>query len=143
MKTRRQETILRLIAQHKIETQEEMQSLLLQNGFSVTQATLSRDIRELKLIKAPEGGGYRYVAPAGKSDGSLKSSELFLRSVLKVDFSGNMVVIKCGNGMANAVCVAVDAAGEGEIVGTIAGDDTIFVLMRNAKSAEAFANSLK
>ena len=132
MKNKRQQRILELIKEHSVDTQEMLQGLLAESGFDVTQATVSRDIKEMKLIKKHiRHGVYRYAAPQQSS--SLDS--IFIDTVTDIDHALNTVVIKCGNGMAQAACAALDKMGVENIVGTIAGDDTIFALMRTEKDA--------
>ena len=142
MKQQRQEKILSIIQSQSVTTQEELQARLAEAGFAATQATISRDIRELRLVKAlsPTGGHY-YTLPVQKQADAvaLDIDFVFLESIRSVDFAGNFVVVKCYAGMANAVCVAVDTGGWNGLVGTIAGDDTIFLLMRTQHQAEEFA----
>lgn len=139
MKNRRQEKILELIAVADIETQETLQSMLSQCGFPVTQATISRDIRSLKLIKElSPNGGYRYIAP----DSAATKRSLLTDTVRGVDFAMNTVVVKCHNGMAQAACAAIDSMRYPDIVGTLAGDDTIFILTKNETSARKLSELL-
>lgn len=146
MKKKRQEKILDIIQGHTVTTQEELLSRLLEAGFTATQATISRDIRELRLVKAltPEGG-YYYTLPRETQPDSmaLDIDPVFLDAIKTVDHAGNFSVIKCWSGMANAVCVAIDTAGFEGLVGTIAGDDTIFLLLRSERRAEVFSAFLK
>jgi transcriptional regulator of arginine metabolism len=146
MKAKRHEKILELIEQHEIETQEELLQNLNRNGFTVTQATVSRDIRELKLIKVQNGSsGYKYsVNTAGKRvDMSFKFHAVFSESVNSIDHAENIVVIHCYVGMANAACAALDSIRWQDVVGTIAGDDTILCVMRDKTAAAAFAQQLR
>ena len=146
MKAKRQEKILSIIQNNTITTQEELQSHLAQAGFDATQATISRDIKELRLVKAlSPTGNYYYTRPMEKQPEvlSLNIDYVFLESIKSVDFAGNFVVVKCFPGMANAVCVAVDTGTWDGLVGTIAGDDTIFLLLRTQRQAEEFADYLK
>lgn len=146
MKRRRLEKIIELIGEHKIETQEELQSYLKESGFDVTQATISRDIKELRLVKelSPEG---RYIYTPRmrdpKYDPDLRKSGILNESVLRVDFAMNTVCVKCRAGTAGAVCAALDGTRWSGVVGTIAGDDTIFILCRNEKSARLFSSNLE
>ena len=137
-KNSRQEAILQLIEQENIGTQEELMQKLAALGYTVTQATVSRDIKALKLVKSPVADGqYRYAAVKQEmQDVSGKYYAILTQSILRADFAGNMVAIKCYSGMANAACAAVDHMSSDKIVGTLAGDDTIFVLCRDAQSAE-------
>lgn len=132
MKNKRQYKILDIIKLHDVETQEMLQNLLLEYGFKVTQATVSRDIKELKLIKrAGKNGIYRYEVPEENNS----RQNFFVDSIVSVDYAVNTVVLKCHNGMAQAACAALDSMEYKNIVGTIAGDDTIFVLMRTENDA--------
>lgn len=106
-------------------------------GYKVTQATVSRDIKYLKLIKTPAASGqykYSYVNNDAE-DFSGKFFSILSHSVTSVDYAGNMAVVKCYAGMANAACAAMDSLEVENVVGTLAGDDTIFVLCRNEESA--------
>ncbi len=140
MKNKRQYKILDIIKLHDVETQEMLQSLLLEYGFKVTQATVSRDIKELRLIKkAGNNGVYRYEVP---EENNTKQS-FFVDAVTSVDYAINTVVLKCHNGMAQAACAALDSMEYKNIVGTIAGDDTIFVLMRTENDARMLVGKFK
>ena len=147
MKNARHSKILELIAQHSIERQEELLDFLRQSGFCVTQATVSRDIRELRLIKAATGEGhYRYVAAtgAGKSAHTPNRFEtIFRESVLKVDYAGHTVLVKCYTGMANAACEVFDAMVWSDVVGTLSGDDTFFILMRTEQAAAEITTQIQ
>lgn len=147
MKKRRLEKILDLITKIDISTQEELQELLRRMGFNVTQATVSRDIKELKLVKITcENGGYKYALPV-ISDTQQKRIEklntIFIGSVISVDYAVNMVVIKCDVGMAQAACASFDSMEYPNVVGSLAGDDTIFIVMRNERNAEELCETLK
>ncbi|MCT4598075.1 MAG: arginine repressor [Vallitalea sp.] len=137
MKIERHTKILQLINDYDIETQEDLASKLTQEGFIVTQATISRDIRELRLTKiATSDGKQKYVVLQNKEN---KLNEKFIR-VFKDGFSnmdraGNIIVIKTLNGMAMAVAAAVDSMNYDEVVGCIAGDDTIFCAVRTESDA--------
>ena len=145
MKSGRHEKILEIIASSSIETQDELLARLSQAGYKVTQATISRDIKDLRLVKTlGSDGKYRYTSAAGRRD-DLRSSfaQLFSNSVTSIDLAQNIVVIKTLSGMANAVCAAMDSTDNAAVVGTIAGDDTIFVACRSSESAAALTDSLK
>jgi len=145
MKKRRQAKILELITAKEIETQEELQEQLLSFGYEVTQATISRDIKELRLVKDLSSKG-RYVYSTGKKrieNITHRAGGIFNESIVSIDFAGNMIVIKCFPGMANAACAAIDSMNQSEILGTIAGDDTIFMLCRNEETALNFTNKLR
>lgn len=145
MKTRRHSKILELIQENTVDTQEELLRLLRLEGFDVTQATVSRDIKELRLVKILSGDG-KYKYSTGKvesSDIAAKFYSLFADSVVKIDYAMNMVVIRCYSGMAQAVCAAMDSMHWDGIVGTLAGDDTIFAVMRSESRAVSFVAELK
>ena len=146
MKTNRHSRILELIADQAIDTQEGLLEQLKQSGFDVTQATVSRDIRELGIHKVrADNGRYRYVSMQLKQNANMseKFSTIFTESVKSVDFAQNMVVVKCYSGMANAACAALDSIHWNGVVGTLAGDDTIFVLIRNEERAIELMSELK
>ena len=144
MKGKRHAKILELIAECEIDTQEELLRKLNANGYKVTQATVSRDIKELRLIKVQAATGYKYSTNTQKDtvDMSFKFHSVFSESVLGVDCAENIVVIKCYVGMANAACAALDSVQWKDVVGTIAGDDTILCVMREKQSAIKFAEQL-
>lgn len=137
MKTRRHAKILELIRDYDLETQDELLQHLREAGFDVTQATVSRDIKELRLVKILSGNG-RYKYSTGNDsniDMSSKFYSLFTDSAVAVDAAMNMLVIKCMNGMAQAVCASMDAMTWKDFVGTLAGEDTIFVVCRTEAAA--------
>ena len=140
MKRKRHALILELIQQYEITTQDKLR----ENGFEVTQATVSRDIKELRLVKAMSPSGqYRYMAGAAQGDEYLaKFYTIFSGSVISVDYAGNTCVVKCYAGMAQAACAAIDAMHFEGIVGTLAGDDTIFVLCRTPELTQQLKSSL-
>ena len=149
MKNARQTAILSIIEQNDIETQEELAGKLKEMGIAVTQATVSRDIKELRLLKVLSGsGGYKY-ATADKAEHGL--SERFVRmfkdSVLSINFAGNIVVIKTLSGSANVAAEAIDSMHLPEILGTMAGDNTILAVVQNeeegAKTVNRFRDMLK
>lgn len=145
MKTKRHSRILDIITEFPIETQDELLSRLKEEGFKATQATISRDIKDLRLVKTLGGDGkYRYVS-ASKDSTDIRSnfSALFSTSVNSIDYAQNFVVIKTLSGMAQAVCAALDAIGYQEVLGTIAGDDTIFIVCRCAELAVNLTDELK
>lgn len=145
MKRRRHERILELLKEHDVGTQEELLALLKESGFNVTQATVSRDIKELRLVKTLSGKGeYIYAVP--KSDhGNLSSKfdTLLSESAVKVDYVFNQIIIKCYSGLANAVCAALDSQHFDGLVGTIAGDDTILLVMRSEEQARSLYYALQ
>lgn len=145
MKTKRQAKILELIQKKDIETQEELSDYLQKEGYLVTQATVSRDIRELKLIKtAAEGGRQKYAVLADSGeDLSDKYKDIFRTGFVSMDMAQNILVIKTVSGMAMAVAAALDAMHLHEVVGCIAGDDTIFCAIRSVDDTVTVMNRLK
>ena len=137
MKKNRHEAILALIEKEEVGTQDELLQKLNELGYKVTQATVSRDIKQLKLIKIPaKSGQYKYSCAAKDAeDRSGKYHSILTHSVTAVDYAGNIAVIKCYAGMAQAACAAVDSLNPENVVGTLAGDDTIFLLCKNESSA--------
>ena len=137
MKTRRQAKILELIQQNNVETQEELSAYLEREGYQVTQATVSRDIRELKLTKiATDNGRQKYAVIADADIGMLEKYARVLREgYVSMDIAQNILVIKTVSGMASAVCAAIDAMKMNEVVGSIAGDDTLICIIRTNDDA--------
>lgn len=140
----RSNKILEIINSRDVSTQEELRGILHNEGFDVTQATLSRDMRELNIKKVTTKDGIiKYIVPDTEN---IDFPSIVAQSIIKTDYSGNIVVIKCHAGTAQAVCASLDKTEWTDSVGTIAGDDTIFMLMRNEKSAaelsEKFARLL-
>ena len=145
MKSGRQEAILRLIQENAIDTQSDLLDMLRREGFEVTQATVSRDLKALRLVKSlGEDGRYRYTSGLSHEDKTYpKFHSLFDHAALTVDYAGNMVVIKCASGMAQGICAAMDALQWKTVVGTLAGDDTIFCVMRTESDAADMAQKLQ
>ncbi len=138
MKNERQEKILAIIASEPIETQEQLIASLKRMGVTSTQATISRDIKQLHLIKEPVGGGrYRYAVSARKTRlGFADRLQTILReSILSVDYAQNLIVLKTMPGLAGAAGAAFDGMELAQIVGTLAGDDTVLLIMRDKESA--------
>ncbi len=137
MKTRRHDKIKELIRENDIDTQEELLKYLKSDGFDVTQATVSRDIKELRLVKSLSSSGrYRYMIGGENSrDISSKFYSLFEDSVLSIEAAGNLIVIKCMTGMAQAVCASMDANNSFGFVGTLAGEDTIMAICKTPEMA--------
>lgn len=136
MKAKRQAKILELIQKYDIETQEELSSLLDGAGFQVTQATVSRDIRELKLTKVVGDGRQKYVYSAERDQGMAdKYARVLREGFVSMDAAGNILVIHTVSGMASAVGAAVDAMEIREIIGSIAGDDTLMCVVRTGDDA--------
>lgn len=145
MKRDRQSKILEIIQKHDIMTQDELAERLGDQGFIVTQATVSRDIRELKLNKVPlPGGGQKYAVPGREDDDMENRFVRVLRDgFLSMDVAQNILVIRTVSGMAMAVAAALDAQEFQEIVGCIAGDDTIFVAVRTQEATEELKEKLQ
>lgn len=145
MKAKRQSKLLELIQKNEIETQEELLHHLLKEGFAVTQATVSRDIRELKLTKIAISGGRQKYAVLNDSTEIL--SEKYIRVLkdgfLSMDMAQNILVIKTVSGMAGAVCASLDAMNLREIVGSIAGDDTIMCAIRTVEDTASIMKRLR
>jgi transcriptional regulator of arginine metabolism len=144
MKANRQKKILEIVNRYNIETQDDLIDRLALEGFSVTQATASRDIRELQLTKVLTGKGtYRYVAPK-KEDmtGGVKFNAALVDSITSVEYAQNIVVIKTYPGLANAVAMGIDNLSIAEVLGSVAGDDTIFVATVNEGSAKHFSERI-
>ena len=145
MKTKRQTKMLELIKKHDIETQEELSDYLQKQGYQVTQATVSRDIRELKLTKvAMSNGRQKYAAlTEANEDLSEKYTRVFRDAFVSMDMAQNILVIKTVSGMAMAVAAAIDAMHLHEIVGCIAGDDTIMCAVRSVDDTIAVMSRLR
>lgn len=147
MKNKRQQKILDLISKNVILTQEELQTALINAGYKVTQSTVSRDIKELRLVKGHDSdGNYRYIS----SDSALVSEqpfnhyrEMISKSVKTIDFAVNNVVIKCYTGMASSVCVAIDMLFSDKMLGSLAGDDTIFIVTRSEAESLKLTDEIK
>ena len=137
MKSQRHTRILELISKYEIETQEDMMTRLQSEGFKVTQATVSRDLKELKLTKVPTARGtYRYSINSGRyHTGNVKLNNAMVDSIIGVDYSLNNIVIKTYPGLAQAVASAVDALNMHDILGCVAGDDTIIIVTRGEESS--------
>ena len=138
MKTKRQRKIIELITNYDIETQEELAAKLVENGFNVTQATISRDIRELNLTKIATKGGKQKYAVQSSSD--IVSNSKYMRvlndGIITMDTAGNILVVKTVSGMAMAVAAALDAMQIKEILGCIAGDDRIMCVVKHAEETD-------
>ncbi len=144
MKQKRHAVILDLIKNQEIATQEDLATALREKGFNVTQATVSRDIKELKLTKAPGHSGlYQYVLPPMPEEPSNRHMMILSRSVFSVNFAQNIVVIKTHSGMAQAAAAVLDALSMKEIIGTLAGDDTIFCVTRDEDAAMQLTKRIK
>lgn len=145
MKTKRHKIILDIIENQEIYTQEGLLEELKLAGYDVTQATVSRDIKTLDLVKTmTENGKYRYAQRLDfiAKKNSIKFKSVFVEATVSVDYALNTVVLKCHVGMANAACAALDTMHLEDVVGTLAGDDTIFILMRTENSAKNLVDKI-
>lgn len=145
-KDERLSAIRQIIKSNKLQNQDELLDILQKEGFEVTQATLSRDLRFLQVVKTPcDNGDYIYSLNSDAS--AVETSQIyiqdFLRGYLSVETSGNMVVIKTFQGHANTVCNAIDNLDIPEILGTVAGDNTMFAVLKEGVTKSQFEKSLK
>lgn len=140
-KSQRHAAILDLLQRKVIRTQEDLLAELKAMGFDTTQATVSRDIRDLKIIKTSDSGGYQYSAAAAPTDNDLaaKLKTIFTEAVYKVDCACNMVVLKTYPGMGSAAGVAVDSMKLDGVVGTLSGDDTMLIVARTYEDAQGIS----
>lgn len=146
MKSSRQAMILEIIGEQEIETQNQMMEALARRGVKSTQATLSRDIKELRLVKRlSSDGGYYYSAPVKEEDGDklTRLRKIFRECVISFDTAQNLVVIHTLPGLANAAASALDNMDIPELIGTIAGDDTAFLAMRDTEKAVEFCQEIE
>ena len=145
MKTGRQSKIIEIIQKNEVETQEELSEFLVREGYSVTQATVSRDIRELKLTKIHMNNGrQKYAILNDATDDMSQNYARVLRDgFVSMDMAQNILVIKTVSGMANAVCAALDSMQLQEIVGSIAGDDTIMCAIRTVDDTAALMKKIR
>ena len=145
MRYSRQDKILELIKNNEIETQETLAEMLAENGFPVTQATISRDIKELQLIKAltPEGK-YKYTIPTSSNTAvhAGRFEKIFKNTVTEIKYSGNIIVLKTLSCCANAACEAVDSLNPEGVIGSLAGDNTVFLVSDSPKRAPQIAAML-
>ncbi len=144
MKQKRQNAILQIIEETCIRTQDELSEALLARGFEVTQATVSRDIKELCLLKRQTAGGSRYTAPSkeGFRESASRTHSIFQSAVKTVDSAMHTIVIHTLAGMADAAAITLESMEWPEILGTIAGDDTVLVILRDAETASRVAARL-
>lgn len=142
MKARRKFAIVDIISNQRISTQEELCDALKNSGYDVTQATVSRDIKELQLIKIPDSQGYRYALPDNSPirNSHDRMRRLFQDSIINIDCSENIVVIKTLPGAAQSIASLIDSADWENVLGTVAGDDNIFVVV---KPIEAVSSIMK
>lgn len=143
MKNKRQQALLQIIKDNIVETQDQLQALLLNNGYNVTQATVSRDIKSLGIVKALDAlGNYRYTASFNKNNHGDRYTDILKKSALSVHAAMNDVIIKCYSGTASAACAAIDNLFFDMFVGTLAGDDTILVITESTEAANKFVQAL-
>lgn len=145
MKNDRQRRILEIVERESIDTQEQLQQKLQEQGVTCTQATISRDIKQLHLIKEPVGRGqYRYTVSSQRNRLNVadKLRTIFRESIVSVDFAQNIVVIKTMAGLANAAAAALDGMNVPDMVGTLAGDDTALLVMKDIEAARGFCEDI-
>ena len=146
MKTKRQAKIMEIISTINVETQEQLLQELLSAGFTSTQATISRDIKELRIVKELTSfGTYRYTTATREVPSSFSGrlNTIFRECVTNFDYAQNIIVIHTLPGLANAAASALDAMNMSVVLGTLAGDDTVMVVMRDTNSAAAFCGEIK
>ena len=143
MKKSRQDQILKIVNENIVATQDDLILLLNKAGFNVTQATVSRDIKELGLAKAVDSNGVqRYIVHSAQNKKSEGHDYIFSSSVISVSYAVNDIVIRCYPGMANAACAVLDSMDFPEILGTLAGDDTILVIAKSELDAITLYNKI-
>ena len=146
MKNNRQNKILEIISAENIETQEQLLARLQDYGITSTQATISRDIKQMHLIKEPVGHGvYKYAVSGNRTKLNFaeKLRTIFRESITSVESAQNIVVVKTMPGLASAACAALDDMGITYMVGSLAGDDTAFLVMRDTESAKDFCQEIR
>ena len=146
MKSQRQAKIMEIISTRNVETQEQLLAFLQEEGFRVTQATISRDIKELRIVKELTGLGiYRYTTATNEvsSSFSAKLNTIFRECVTGFDYAQNIIIIRTLPGLASAAGSAIDAMNMSMVVGSLAGDDTVMIVMRDNNSAAAFCGEIK
>jgi transcriptional regulator of arginine metabolism len=146
MKNKRQAKIMEIITNRNVETQEQLLKELKEAGFRSTQATISRDIKELRIIKELTSfGTYRYAATNEEMSGTFSGrlNTIFRECITNFDYAQNMVVIHTLPGLASAAASAIDSMNMSVVVGSIAGDDTVFIVMRDTNAAAAFCGEIK
>ena len=146
MKSQRQSKIMEIISTRNVETQEQLLAALQEAGFRGTQATISRDIKELRIVKELTSlGTYRYTAPTNEVAGSfsVRLNTIFRESVVSFDYAQNIIVVRTLPGLASAAASAIDAMNMSVVVGTLAGDDTVMIVMRDNNAAAAFCGEIQ
>ncbi len=142
MKQSRHQKILEIISKNEISTQDGLIEKLAEEGYVVTQATISRDIKRLHLTKRLSSSGKYIYSVTNQMPQNSRSQQLLADAVIKTDYAQNVAVIKCRAGMGSAVGAIIDQMDWDSVVGTIAGDDTIFVLLRTEEKAKKFLDTL-
>ena len=142
MKPKRQEKILEIIANNNIETQEDLIAALKNEGFNATQATASRDIRELKLVKVLDNGVYKYVAPKSELDSSGTYNHALFSAITDIKYALNNVVIKTNPGLAQAVAAGIDTMHDVDILGCVAGDDCIILVSKSEEASVSITEKI-
>ena len=146
MKNQRQAKILEIISNRDVETQEQLLALLQEAGFRGTQATISRDIKELRIVKELTNlGSYRYTTSSNELRGtfSTRLNAIFRECVVSYDYAQNMVVIRTLPGLASAAASAIDAMNMSAVLGSLAGDDTVMIVMRDVNTAATFCSEIR
>ena len=146
VKSQRQAKIMEIISNQNVETQEQLLLLLQEAGFRCTQATISRDIKEMRIVKELTSlGSYRYTVSGNEMEGSFTSrlNTIFRECVVSFDYAQNIIVIRTLPGLASAAASAIDSMNMNAIVGSLAGDDTVMVVMRDNNAAAAFCGEIK
>ena len=146
MNGQRQAKIMEIISNQNIETQEQLQAALLKEGYRCTQATISRDIKEMRIVKELTSlGTYRYTTTGNEITGTFSSrlNTIFRECVVGYDYAQNIIVIRTMPGLAAAAGSAIDAMNLSTVVGSLAGDDTVMVVMRDSNSAAAFCGEIR
>ena len=146
MKNQRQAKILEIISNQNVETQEQLLAALQGAGFRGTQATISRDIKELRIVKELTNlGTYRYTTSSNELSGtfSARMNTIFRECVVSLDYAQNLVVIRTLPGLASAAASAIDGMNMSSVVGSLAGDDTVMVIMRDLNAAASFCGEIK
>ena len=146
MKSQRQAKILEIISNKNVETQEQLLAELQEAGFRGTQATVSRDIKELRIVKELTSlGNYRYTTSANELKGtfSAKLNAIFRECVVSFDYAQNIIVVRTLPGLANAAASAIDAMNMSTVVGSLAGDDTVMIVMRDTNAAASFCGEIR
>ena len=146
MKSQRQAKIMEIISNQNIETQEQLQAVLFQEGYRCTQATISRDIKEMRIVKELTSlGTYRYTTSSNEIGSTFSSrlNTIFRECVVSFDYAQNIIIIRTLPGLAAAAGSAIDAMNLSTVVGSLAGDDTVMIVMRDNNSAAAFCGEIK